>query len=77
MEASVNRRYTLNLGVWATNLLNHENLGTPNGGLTAGQPQGPGLPGTYFGRSQSLAGGFFGSQSGGNRSIYLNASFSF
>ncbi|MFP5228269.1 MAG: carboxypeptidase regulatory-like domain-containing protein [Acidobacteriota bacterium] len=77
MDASVNRRYTLNLGVWATNILNHENLGTPNGVLTAGPAQGPGEVGSFFNQSQSLAGGFFGSQTGGNRSIFLNASFSF
>ena len=77
MDAAVNRRYTLNLGVWATNVLNHENLGTPNGVLTAGQSQGAGLPGSYFNKSQSLAGGFFGPSTSGNRSIFLNASFSF
>ena len=77
MDQAVNRRYTLNLTVWATNILNHENLGTPNGGLTAGQQLGPNLPGSFFGKSQSLAGGFFGPQSGGNRTINLQASFSF
>ncbi|HVT95904.1 MAG TPA: carboxypeptidase regulatory-like domain-containing protein [Acidobacteriaceae bacterium] len=77
MEAAVNRRYTLNLGVWATNVLNHENLGTPNGVLTAGQSQGTGRPGSYFDQSQSLAGGFFGPSTSGNRSVFLQASFSF
>jgi hypothetical protein len=77
MDQAVSRKYSLNLGVWATNILNHENLGTPNGVIPAGQPLGAGLPGSFFGQSQSLAGGFFGPQSGGNRSIYLQASFSF
>ena len=67
LDQAVNRKYTLNFTVWATNILNHENLGTPNGGL-----QSP-----YFGKSQSLAGGFFGPQSGGNRTVNLQASFSF
>ncbi|HEY1502200.1 MAG TPA: carboxypeptidase regulatory-like domain-containing protein [Acidobacteriaceae bacterium] len=67
LDQAVNRKYTLNFTVWATNILNHENLGTPNGGL-----QSP-----FFGKSQSLAGGFFGPQSGGNRTINLQASFSF
>jgi len=67
LDQAVNRKYTLNFTVWATNILNHENLGTPNGGLLS----------PYFGKSQSLAGGFFGSQSGGNRTINLQASFSF
>ena len=77
MDAAVSRRYTLNLGVWATNILNHENLGTPNGGLVAGPSQGVGEPGAYFDKSQSLAGGFFGPSTSGNRSIFLSASFSF
>jgi hypothetical protein len=77
LDQAVNRKYTLNFTVWATNILNHENLGTPNGGLTAGQSLGPGLPGSFFGKSQSLAGGFFGPQSGGNRTINLQASFNF
>jgi Carboxypeptidase regulatory-like domain/TonB dependent receptor len=77
LDAAVSRKYSLNFSVWATNILNHENLGTPNGVLTAGQSEGAGLPGSYFDKSQSLAGGFFGSQSGGNRSINLQASFSF
>ena len=67
MDQAVNRKYTLTFTVWATNILNHENLGTPNGGL-----QSP-----FFGKSQSLAGGFFGPQSGGNRTVNLQASFSF
>jgi hypothetical protein len=77
MDQAVNRRYTLNLGVWATNVLNHTNLGTPNGVLTAGQSQGIGEPGSYFDKSQSLGGGFFGPSTSGNRSIFLQASFSF
>ncbi len=77
LDQAVSRRYSLNFSAWGTNILNHENLGTPNGVLTAGQPDGPGEPGSYFDKSQSLAGGFFGSQTSGNRSITLQAMFSF
>lgn len=68
MNQSVPRKYSLTFSVWATNVLNHENLGTPNGALSA-----PAL----FGRSQTLAGGFFESPTAGNRNISLEASFSF
>ena len=77
LDAAVSRRYTLNFSAWATNIFNHTNYGTPNGVLTAGQDQGAGLPGSYFDKSQSLAGGFFGPQTAGNRSIQLQAAFSF
>jgi hypothetical protein len=58
----------LTLSAWGTNLLNHENLGTPNGTLAAP---------TLFGRSQTLAGGFFASPTAGNRNISLQAMFNF
>ncbi len=48
-------------------IFNHENLGTPNGTLTS----------PFFGKSQSLAGGFFGPSTAGNRSIFLSASLTF
>ncbi len=67
LDAAVSRKYGLTLSAWGTNILNHENLGTPNGVLLS----------PYFGTSQSLAGNFFGSQSGGNRSIFLQANFNF
>jgi hypothetical protein len=75
----VARRYSLNLSAWATNVFNHENLGTPNGGLSASPNPTTGVlePQRYFGESQSLAGQFFGSVTGGNRSITLQANFSF
>ena len=73
------RKYSLNLSAWATNILNHENLGTPNGTLGAIPDPNTGAlePQKYFGESQSLAGQFFGSVTGGNRSITLQANFSF
>ncbi len=67
MDAAVSRKYSLNLSAWGTNILNHENFGTPNGVLLS----------PYFGTSQSLAGQFFGSPTGGNRSIMLQAMFNF
>jgi hypothetical protein len=48
-------------------VLNHENLSPPNG--TLGGP--------FFGKSQTLAGGFFGPSTAGNRSIFLNAGLNF
>jgi hypothetical protein len=67
MDASTAHRYNLTLSAFAQNLLNHENLGTPNGTLTS----------PFFGKSQSLAGGFFGPSTAGNRSIFLSATFAF
>jgi hypothetical protein len=54
--------------MWGSNILNHENLGTPNGTLSA-----PSL----FGKSQTLADGFFSSPTAGNRNISIQAAFSF
>jgi Carboxypeptidase regulatory-like domain len=68
LDQSVPRKYSLTFSIWGTNLLNHENLGTPNGALSAP---------TLFGRSQTLAGGFFASPTAGNRNISLQATFSF
>jgi hypothetical protein len=62
------RKYSLTLSAWGTNILNHENLGTPNGALSAP---------TLFGKSQTLAGGFFASPTAGNRNISFQATFSF
>jgi hypothetical protein len=68
LDQSTSRRYNLSLTAYATNIFNHENLGTPNGTL-----QSP-----FFGQSQSLAsGGFFGASTAGNRSIFLQAVFNF
>ncbi|HEX4006836.1 MAG TPA: carboxypeptidase regulatory-like domain-containing protein [Acidobacteriaceae bacterium] len=68
MDAAVSRKYSLNLSMWTTNVLNHTNYGTPDGVLL--NPQ-------YFGKSQSLSGGFFGGSTAGNRSIFLQAGFNF
>ncbi len=68
MDQSVPRRYSLTLSAWGSNIFNHENLGTPNGTLSAS---------TLFGKSQTLAGGFFASPTAGNRNISLQAMFNF
>ena len=67
MDQEVSRKYSLTFSAWGTNLLNHENLATPNGVLAS----------PYFGTSQSLVGGFFGSHTPGNRSIFLQTMFNF
>ncbi len=88
LDASVPRKYNLTLGLFAQNVFNHTNLGTPNGtiGLTkatdgetcpdSAQNNGE-CPQNFFLKSQSLAGGFFGPSSAGNRSVYLSADFNF
>ena len=48
LDASVARKYSLTVSVFAQNVLNHENLAPPNG--TLGGP--------FFGKSTALAGGF-------------------
>lgn len=74
LDVSVPRRYSLTLVGFATNLLNHENLGTPNGVLAPRlNSSGTLVPQPFFGKSQSQAGGFFG----GSRSIFLEAEFNF
>lgn len=68
MDQSVSRKYSLTFSAWGTNILNHTNLGTPSGAMSS----------RYFLTSQSLAGGFFrGGSSSGNRTIMLQAMFSF
>jgi hypothetical protein len=68
LDATVSRRYNLTFSAWGTNVLNHTNYGAPDGNLS--NPE-------YFGKSQSLAGMFFGSPTAGNRNISLQAMFSF
>ncbi len=68
LDQSVSNRYNLTLSMWGSNILNHENLGTPNGALSAP---------TLFGKSQTLAGGFFSSPTAGNRNISIQATFNF
>ena len=67
LDAAVPRKYSLTLQVYGQNIFNHENLGAPNGTLTS----------PLFGRSQSLAGGFFGPATAGNRSVFLAGTFNF
>ena len=63
------RRYSLSFSVVTHNLFNTQNLGTPNGVLSA--------PANLRFQSQSLAGGPFSPPEGGNRSIFLETRFSF
>jgi hypothetical protein len=67
LDASTSRKYNLTFAVFGQNIFNHENLGAPNGIVTS----------PFFGRSQSLASGFFGPSTAGNRSIFLSATFAF
>ncbi len=69
LDQTTAHRYNLNLTAYATNVFNHQNLGTPNGTISS----------PFFGESQSLAaGGFFGpSVTGANRSVFLQAVFNF
>lgn len=76
LNAEVPRKYSIDFSVFVTNALNSQNLGTPNGSLSPHLVAGSLEPQPFFGKSQSLAGGFF-SRSGGNRSVYLEARFSF
>lgn len=76
LNAEVPRKYSLSLEAFITNVFNTQNLGTPNGSLSPHIVDGDLVPQQFFGKSQSLAGGFF-SRSGGNRSVYLEARFSF
>lgn len=68
MDQTTSRRYNMTFSVWASNILNHENLGVPNGALSAP---------SFFGKSQTLAGNFFSSPSAGNRNVNLQVQFSF
>jgi hypothetical protein len=67
LDATVPRRYSLTFVAGALNILNIVNLGTPNGVLDS----------TLFGKTQSLAGGPFGSPTPGNRTLFLQAIFNF
>ncbi|MGC2637811.1 MAG: carboxypeptidase regulatory-like domain-containing protein [Acidobacteriaceae bacterium] len=79
MDQAVSRRYSLTFSGWATNILNHENLGTPSGvmGPSPNPVTGDLELNPYFGTSQSLAGGFFHGPTSGNRTLFLEAMFSF
>ena len=67
MNAPVPRRYTLTLSAFASNVFNRQNLSPPNATLES----------PLFGKYQSLAGGFFGPPTAGNRSIFLATSLNF
>ena len=67
LNATTPHRYNLTFTAFGQNIFNHENLGPPNGTLTS----------PFFGKSQSLAGGFFGPSTAGNRSIFLEMGFNF
>jgi Carboxypeptidase regulatory-like domain len=67
IDASVPRRYSLTLAAAALNIFNIVNLGTPNGVLSS----------PLFNHTQSLANGPYGSPTAGNRTLILQANFSF
>ncbi len=67
LDATVPRKYSLTISAFAQNVMNRENLSPPNGTLGS----------AFFGKSQDLAGGFFGPSTAGNRSIFLNAGINF
>jgi hypothetical protein len=69
MNGTSSRKYSLTFDVIAHNLLNYQNLGTPNGTLNS-------PPSLRF-RSQSLAGGPFSPPEGGNRSVFLEVHLNF
>jgi hypothetical protein len=64
--APTNARYALTFSVNARNVFNNVNLSAPYGALGT----------TYFGRSNSLMGGFWSSLAA-NRRVDLQASFNF
>ncbi len=67
LDATVSRKYSLTLIGGAINIFNIVNLGTPNGTLNS----------PLFGKTQSLASGPFGSPTAGNRSVFVQAVFTF
>lgn len=68
LDAMTPHKYSVTLSAFAENLLNHENLGVPNGTLNSP---------AFFGKSQSLARGFFNSHTAGNRSIFVQTAINF
>ena len=79
MDQEASRKYSLNFSLWATNILNHENLGTPSGAMSPSPDPTTGQLdlSKYFGQSQTIAGGFFHGPSAGNRVIMMEAAFNF
>ena len=70
LNQSIPRKYNLTFSAWGSNIFNRENLGSPNGALSTSASG-------FFGKSQTLAGGFFASPTAGNRNISLQLAFSF
>ncbi|HEX3662599.1 MAG TPA: carboxypeptidase regulatory-like domain-containing protein [Acidobacteriaceae bacterium] len=79
MDQEAARKYSLTFSAWATNILNHENLGTPSGAMSPSPDPTTGnlALSKYFGQSQTIAGGFFHGPSAGNRVIMLQTMFNF
>jgi hypothetical protein len=67
LDAGAPRRFNLTFAMGVNNLFNIVNLGTPNGVLDS----------KLFNQTQSLAGNQFGSPVSGNRSVFLQSTFSF
>jgi hypothetical protein len=67
LDAKAPRKYNLTFVVVALNVFNVANWGTPNGVMTS----------PLFGKTQSLAGGQFGTPTPGNRTIMFQTQFSF
>ncbi|HEY6447749.1 MAG TPA: carboxypeptidase regulatory-like domain-containing protein [Acidobacteriaceae bacterium] len=79
MDQAVSRRYSLTFSAWGTNIFNHENLGQPSGSMSPSPDPTTGdlKLNEYFGTSQTLAGGFFHGPTSGNRTLFVEAMFSF
>ncbi len=67
LDAAAPRRYNLTLVAGANDVFNIVNLGTPNGVLLS----------PLFNKTQSLAGGQFGSPTPGTRTIIFQTNFTF
>ncbi len=67
LDAAAPRRFNLTLAAGANNVFNNVNWGTPNGVLLS----------PLFSKTQSLANGPYGSPVPGNRSIFLQSTFTF
>jgi Carboxypeptidase regulatory-like domain len=83
MGGGGDHRYNLTFSIFARNLTNNINLGTPNGLLNvpnlaacSSDPSTCDNLSPYFGKSNSLASGFL-SSSGAPRTFYLHVSFTF
>jgi hypothetical protein len=77
LDQAVPRKYNITFSAFAANLLNHENLGSPSGVLLNRSESDVASVSPLFNHPQSLAGGFFGPRTSGNRSIFLSAVFNF